>query len=191
VRAASAVTFDFEDLWRDNAEVNLHDRVYGGVGRNFLQSFTTDVCSQNPQGCFIFLAHHFSPEANPPCFATLGTQRRDFAGSTALVHHRSGGEIVLSRTDGGTFDFLQIDLAEVPSLDSSGNPILSPPFDITFYGTKANGRAVTRTATLSNRTFSLERFWFEKFDDLVQVSWFQDAGSTPGHQFDNVVVSPR
>jgi len=192
-RPGVLVKLDFEELKKENTDVNLQGRVYGGVGRNPLEPFAPDACVPNPQGCFILIAHHFSPDANPPRFLTLGTLRPDFPGSTALAHHRSLGEIVLTRIDGGTFDFIGIDLAELPSLDANGRPILSGRFNITFYGKKRNGRGISATLTLSNISLGLEPFKFENFDDVVSVSWFQGAGglSFPTHQFDNILVSPQ
>ncbi len=190
---ASPVTFDFEELRLDNAEMNVHDRIYGGIGRSPLEPFSANACLPTPGGCFMLVAHHYSPVANPPRFISFGTLRSDFPGSTALYHHRGYGEIVLMRTDGGSFDLLQIDLAELPTLNSSGNVILSGPFSLSFYGTKSNGRVVSKTVTLTNVVFGLERFQFERFEDLVSVSWFQGGGglTSPTHQFDNLVVVPR
>ena len=186
------VTLDFEDLRHDDDEVRQHPRVYGGeVGRNPQEAFTADACALTPQ-CFLLAAHHFFPAGgtNAPRFVTSGTLRVDFPGSTALAHGITLGEIVLTRIDGGTFDLLSIDLAEIPPRDANGI-VLSGPFSVTFYGIKHNGRVVTETATLVNASFGLERFAFPpRFTNLASVSWFQ-AENGVAHQFDNIVVSPR
>jgi hypothetical protein len=120
----------------------------------------------------------------------VGTLSTSFTGSTSLYHHISGGEIVLTRTDGGAFQLLSIDLAELPSFDQFGQPIDFGLFDVTFSGVRKNGQTVTATATVSPFP-AVTTFTFQGFANLVSVHWFQGAGGGPGlstHQFDNVVV---
>ena len=188
--AGVEVILNFEDLRADNTQVNLHGPVYGGVGRNPLESFAADICTPPTQDCFSLVARHFSPVANPPRFTTLGTLRLDFPGSTALSHGITLGETVLARTDGASFDLLQIDLAELPGRDSSGNPVLSGPFSVTFYGIRKNGQVLTETTAVTNSVYGFERFVFSQLRDLIAVSWFQ-AIDRVAHQFDNIMVRPR
>ena len=186
-------TLDFQDLEQQTTDAPTHEPVYPGLqGRNPADPFAADACLQNAESCFLLVARHWSSSANPPDFKTAGTLRAEYPGSTALFHGRTQGEIVLTRTDGGTFDFLQIDLAEWPGGDGSGGVILSGPFDINFYGIKSNGKTVTATATLANTILALERFEVRGFDDLVSLSWFQAPGEIgPAHQFDNVALRVR
>ena len=183
-RQGPIVTLDFQELEQQNTTLHEHEPVYPGLlGRNPADPFAADACLVNAESCFMLVARHWSPGANSPHFKTAGTLRAEYPGSTTLIHGGTQGEIVLTRSDGGTFDFLQIDLAEWPSGDGFGGVILSGPFDINFYGIKSNGKTVTTTVTLANTILALERFEARGFDDLVSLSWFQKAGQIgPHHQ---------
>jgi hypothetical protein len=132
----------------------------------------------------------------PPCCNVdpdlnyAGTLSPSFAGSTMLFHHISGGEILLRRDDGGLFDLVSIAIAELPAFDG-GFPINFGPFDVTFIGTRENGRTVSFTATAQPFP-NVTTFKFRGFSRLSSVSWHQGAGGGPGlstHQSDNIVVS--
>ena len=140
---------------------------------------------------FTLTAQHFSPIANPPSFQTFGTLSNLFAGSTALSHSRSLGEIILTETGGSPFNLISIELAEHPGRDTSGNPADSGPFDMVFTGTQVGGSTVSQTITVDS-FLTLKTFEFFGFDNVVSVNWFQGGGppSSPTHQFDNIVVSP-
>jgi hypothetical protein len=131
-----------------------------------------------------------SAVANPD-FNVAGTLSTSFAGTTMLFHHISGGEIQLTRADGGTFDFLAISLAELPAFDSNGHPVNFGPFDVTFLGTKENGSTVSKTVTV-NPFPEIDTFKFHGFSNITVVTWHQGAGGGPGlstHQFTNVTAS--
>ena len=81
--AGVEVILNFEDLRADNTQVNLHGPVYGGVGRNPLESFAADICTPPTQDCFSLVARHFSPVANPPRFTTLVPRRSRTASHSA------------------------------------------------------------------------------------------------------------
>ncbi len=132
-----------------------------------------------------------SPAVSNPDFNVAGTLSSSFAGITMLFHHISGGEIRLTRTDGGAFDFHAISLAELPQFDSSGHPVNFGPFDVTFVGTKDDGSTVSKTVTV-NPFPQIDTFKFHGFSNVTVVTWHQGAGSGPGlsgHQFGNVTAS--
>ena len=166
---AEAVILDFEDVRQDNATINLVGPVY------IREGFTLTALVDN----------------NTPNFMSPGTLSTSFAGSAALYHGISVGEIVLTRTNAGLFDLLSIDLAELPGFDELGHPILAP-FNVTFHGTRPNGSMVSTTVTHSD-AFAFETFVFDGFSGLSHVNWFQGTGNIPSeftHQFDNLVVDP-
>lgn len=167
---ASAVILDFEDVRQDNAAVNLVGPVYSRNG------FTLTALVDDPN--------------STPDFFSAGTLSTSFAGSTALYHHISGDEIVLTRSDGGLFDLLSIDLAILPAFTEDGKPILLP-FDVTFHGTKVDGSSVANIF-MHTEAFAFETFPFVGFSDLTSMNWFQGTGNPgePAHQFDDLNVSP-
>jgi len=133
-------------------------------------------------------AFHTNP--GKPHLDYAGTLSTSFAGSTMLFNGTSMGEIRLTRSDGELFDFLSMSLAELPSFDATGLPINFGPFDVTFIGTKKNGRSVSFTATVQPFP-ETNTFKFRGFSQLTSVVWHQGAGGGPGlstHQFDNIVV---
>lgn len=124
----------------------------------------------------------------PPDFAFFGTQATQFDGSTALFHHISDGEIALTRSGGGSFDLLSMDVAEVPNLDVNGQPVPTT-FSIAFTGTRADGSTITES--FNGQGFpTISTVLFPEFTDVVSVDWFQGPGGpgTGTHQFDNIVV---
>lgn len=134
-------------------------------------------------------ALHFAPTATPD-FNFGGTLSNIYAGSTMLFHHISLGEIVMTRTDGGVFDLLSIDLAEIPNFDEHGDPIGFGPFTLAFNGTRQDLSTVSAIATIQDFP-AVSTFAFADFTDLISVTWFQGAGG-PGlqtHQFDNIRLS--
>lgn len=137
---------------------------------------------------FLFTAGN--APGSQPRFRTFGTLAMQFAGSTALTHGNSLGETVLEQVGGGLFDLLSIELAEHPGGDTDGRPVDLGPFDVTFYGTKADSSVTTNTFTVDG-FLTLKAFTFSGFNNLVSVNWFQGGGgpSSPAHQFDNVTIS--
>jgi hypothetical protein len=169
---------------------------FGTAKADFVMNF--DALTQNDSllhdigpvysaGGFTLTASHVSVT---PSFDFVGTQSVLFPGATALYHHISQGEITLTRTDGGAFNFYSIDLAELPAGDAFGQPINSGPFDITFYGTKVDGASVTDTVTVDS-FLTLKTYSLSGLANVVEVHWFQGAGppASPTHQFDNLDLS--
>lgn len=140
----------------------------------------------------MLLALHFSPEANFPRFSSFTPASPSFAGSAGINHGTSWGEIVLQRVDGRPFDLKQIDIAPVPSIDTTGHPIVVP-FTVTLRGVKADGRIVEKVLRFAQSTVTFQRFVLSGLDNVTQVVWFQgDNGAVGGtHQVDNIVVSTR
>jgi len=120
-----------------------------------------------------------------------GTLSTGFAGSTMLRQGFDGSGIVLDLVNGGTFSLLFLQLAEWPSLDSTGNPIGSGTFPVTFTGVRANGTTIDETVNV-DRFPTIDSFVFPGFVGLTSVYWFEGGGGvTPGfgaHQFDNILV---
>lgn len=105
---------------------------------------------------------------------TIGTLALAYSGSTALYNEEIDGIMQLNRIDGGLFDLLSIDLAEL-----NGDQIT----DITF--TTSGGH--TQTFTLDGVAFNAETFIFNNgFLGVTNVSWVQQSFY---HQFDNIVVN--
>lgn len=167
---ADFTTINFDALQHDDALLDRIGPVYQSQG-------------------FILTATDINPLITLPDFRSVGTESVLYAGATTLFQHNSGGEIELTQTDGGAFNFYSIDLAELPSGDASGNPVNSGPFDITFYGVKTGGTVVSETTTVTG-FLTLTTSSFSGFDDVTEVYWFQGGGgaSSPTHQFDNIVV---
>ncbi|MBZ8142775.1 PEP-CTERM sorting domain-containing protein [Rubrivivax gelatinosus] len=112
-------------------------------------------------------------------FATIGSQAFDFLGSTALINDNNAGLTTLTRSDGGLFALLAIDLAEL--FAGSGEEV-----SVLFSGLRADGSSVSQRFTLDD-VFGTETFSFAAdFSNLVSVSWTNDAAY---HQFDNVTVA--
>jgi hypothetical protein len=126
-----------------------------------------------------------------PDFNFNGTLSNISPGSTALFHHISGGEITLTRADGGTFNFTSIALAELPNRNEDRTPFPMPSFSIAFTGTFADGSTVTEYGDVNRSTFlTLKTNEFSAFRDVVSVTWFQGTGGSvsPAHQFDSLAV---
>jgi hypothetical protein len=121
----------------------------------------------------------------------FGTLSNEFYGSTALLNCCGQDSVVLTRTDGGAFNLRSIDLIEVRGFNSDGSQADFGPGEVTFVGTKRNGRTVSYTATFSQFPAATEvDFTGLGFVDLLSVTWEQGPGGVPGptHQFDNILV---
>jgi hypothetical protein len=97
--------------------------------------------------------------------------------------------VVLTRTDGGTFNLQSIDLIEVRGFNSDGTQADFGPGNVTFVGTRRNGSIVTYTAAFLQFP-TVTEVDFAAFTDLLSVSWQQGPGGVPGptYQFDNIRV---
>ena len=101
-----------------------------------------------------------------------------YLGSTMLFNNTEG-DTSLSRQDGGTFDFVGIDLGKLK------NPESGP---ITFSGYRGSDLVVTETFNFDGNV-GVQRFVpHNDFSCLTEIRWPQQF---PHHQFDNVLVRPR
>lgn len=91
----------------------------------------------------------------------------------------------LTKTGGGTFDLVSIDL------DALNDGPGYNPGSVTFIGTLPDATNVTQTFTMDSVFLDHQTFPFsELFDTVTQVTWQQTASyPDPGHQFDNIVVT--
>ena len=170
---AGTVVMDFEVL--EQVDANLHDH-----GKFYSEDGFTIEAEHSKFGVEVF--------------RSAGTLDTIFAGSTALFHANSEGEIILTKDDGTPFDLVSIDLAEVPpNRVHPDGPTDSGPFPLEFFGTKVGGGSVSQTLTIDS-FLTLKTFTFSGFSNLVEVNWFQGPGGMiatgggPTHQFDNIVL---
>lgn len=101
-----------------------------------------------------------------------------FAGSTGLVTQGAESTVELVKTDSGLFDLVSIDFSEWPRAASGAR-------SLTLTGITASG-SVSQTVTLDG-VFGFETFGLTGFNDLLSVSWTQNASEFV--QFDNIVLS--
>ncbi|QEH35355.1 hypothetical protein OJF2_39060 [Aquisphaera giovannonii] len=102
-----------------------------------------------------------------------------YAGANGLAAF-APATITLTRTDGGPFSLLSIDLARNFAFDAAPS--------VTFTGTLAGGGTVTQTFTVSTPSPPLvfQPFDFAGFTNLTSVSWDQGNGTQGIHQFGNI-----
>jgi hypothetical protein len=91
VAHAGSVIIDFEDLKSTDALIRSLGPVYESNG-------------------FTFTAFAAEGSDNDPNFNTAGTLSTTFYGSTALFNGNGNGLTRLTRTDGGSFNLLSLDL---------------------------------------------------------------------------------
>ena len=122
-------------------------------------------------------------------FDYFGTLSNEFYGATALLNCCGLNTTVLTRTDGGTFNLLSIDLIEIRGFNSDGTQADVGPGHVMFVGTKRTGATVSYAATFLQFPTASE-IDFAGFTDLLSVWWQQGPGSFDGaqHQFDNIRV---
>ena len=130
--------------------------------------------------------YDFTSDAPLHNFATWGTASGNYFGSTALWNGDGTGVTGitrLTRTDGGAFDLLSIDIAE---LNLAGAGIAGVTFDAVFSGGGTTSASFTTDGSRATGDLSsFQTFAFTGFTDIVSVSWLQ---VTPFIQFDNVTV---
>ena len=86
-------------------------------------------------------------------------------------------ELVLTRSDGGAFHLVSIDLAELEANQSPGSTL-------EFRGTKLGGGTVTQSFQLDGVAFGAEPFQFSpEFRSLTSVRWTQGD-----QQIDNILA---
>jgi hypothetical protein len=113
-----------------------------------------------------------------------------FIGSVSLANGNWDAMTRLTRSGGGGFTLVSIDLDTFNPRIAGGPSDPMDPQTVTFVGTRLDGATVRQVFT-TDRVFPRgETFAFgADFADLAQVEWRQ-AGP-PFHQFDNIVVSAR
>ncbi|MBL8821809.1 MAG: PEP-CTERM sorting domain-containing protein [Planctomycetia bacterium] len=116
--------------------------------------------------------------SSPFPFATFGTGEFRYPGSTAMFNDTVLGITRLTKTGGGAFDLLSIDLCQLN--------FTSGTVDVTFVGEFDGGGTISQTVTIAVQgTFALQTFNLVGFTNLVNVQWEQ----TPNfHQFDNIRI---
>lgn len=126
---------------------------------------------------------------NPPTgfsagFQAHGSNSAFYAGARGLSTFAPAAPpdnvIELTRTDGGPFSLLSIDLAR--------NFAFDPAPTVTFTGTLAGGGTLTETFTVTtpSGTAAFQTFTFTGWADLVSVQWGQPVLAAGLHQFTNV-----
>jgi hypothetical protein len=124
---ANPITLDFEDLRSNSALAFAVGATYSHDG------FTLTS---------VPLIHGEHNE-----FDYFGTQSNEFYGSTALLNCCALNTSVLTRTDGGAFNLLSMDLIEIRGFNSDGTQSDFGPGHVTFTGMRLNGSAVDYAAT--------------------------------------------
>lgn len=109
-------------------------------------------------------------------FASWGTSSSNYAGSTALFNLFDNDTTVLSRTDGGAFNLLSIDLSEAFRGGRSTT--------VDFVGTRVDGTQVVESVVMDG-IFGFESFNFSHLIGVTSVFWSQGSSY---HQFDNVAL---
>lgn len=102
-----------------------------------------------------------------------------YAGAVGLAAF-SPATITLTRTDGGPFSLLSIDLARAFAFDPAPSILLT--------GTRANGTTVSQflTVTAASPPLAFQRFALTGFTGLTAVRWDQPVFTQGVHQFGNV-----
>ena len=119
-------------------------------------------------------------EGNGEQMGTVGTLESRFSGSTAVAGVSSSALYILTRQGGGSFDLQSIDLAEFSTTEGE-------PISVNFTGILSDGNVASQSFSLDGTAFAAETFTFDSsFDSVVALVWQQ---SSPGHQFDNIVIS--
>jgi hypothetical protein len=116
-------------------------------------------------------------------FNSYGTGAGFFYAGESSLAAIQGSHVTLTRTDGGAFDLLAIDLAR--------NFAFDPAPTVTFTGTLAGGGTVVESFTVSTPTgtAAFETFSYSGFTDLVSVEWDQPFDLAQGlHQFTDVTL---
>ena len=162
--SANAVVIDFDPL------------AHTGTGPvNIGTTYTEDG--------FTLTADSASTTANDTFYAH-GTSSDLYRGSTALFHGADNGVTVLTRSDGGSFNLLSIELAELNRVGTEYN------IDVTFTGVLAAGGTVIQSFNLDNVAAmgsGFQKFTFPGiFQNLVSVSWLE---APDYHQFDKIEVA--
>jgi choice-of-anchor C domain-containing protein len=157
---ADPITIDFENLRTSDALVRSIGDVYSAAG-------------------FLLTASVPELSGNTPNFNTPGSSSSSFSGSTALANGNALGITTLTRIDGGLFNFLSIDLSEMPNFDPTGQPIDLGSFSATFFGIRADGSGVQATATVGPFP-ATTTYLLPGFTNVVSVEWAQGPGGVQG-----------
>lgn len=173
---AATVMIDFNDI--DDADYDIF-----GLNINIGSVYTEDDFTLT------------APPSPGPGFGSINTPNSVFFGSKSLFNLSTldaFNTTTLTRSGGGAFDFLSIDLA-LTELISNNGPGSFEPFEIRFtgvsFGVDADVLADVSSGVSGFTSFTTE---FALFTNLISVSWDQgvfDGGDVATHQFDNIVVN--
>ena len=125
---AGPITLDFEDLRTESALAFAVGPTYSHEG-------------------FALTSVLFPGSTNVAEFDYFGTLSNEFYGSTGLLNCCGLNTTVLTRTDGGAFNLLSIDLIEIRGFNSDGTQTHFGPGHVTFVGTRLHGPTVSYEAT--------------------------------------------
>jgi hypothetical protein len=149
--------------------------------------FTIETLSGNCSFAGGFVSVHMPPNPMGPYSVNR------YTGSVTFSNFAWYGVTRLTRTGGGVFTLVSIDLDAFNSLhelDPSGPTDASLPQTVTFTGTRSDGATVTQAFTTDTVFPRGQMFIFTAdFVDVVKVEWPQLG--PPFHQFDNVVAATR
>jgi hypothetical protein len=109
-------------------------------------------------------------------FQTNGSQHAWYAGSTAIYNNTINGTTYVYAYDFSPFSLQFMDVANFAN---------NGPITVTIYGVKYDGSVVQRSYTTQTTENREETFYFNGFNDLYYVYWFQES---PFHQFDNIGI---
>jgi hypothetical protein len=112
-------------------------------------------------------------------YNTFGTQASRYPQSTAMYNNTVNGRCILSRINGGLFDAIEINLAELNGPNSA---------PVNFTGFKQGGGQVQHNVNTDGigPQNGLQRFVFPNtFTGLERLEWVQ---ASPFHQFDDIIV---
>ncbi|MBF2058098.1 MAG: PEP-CTERM sorting domain-containing protein [Cyanobacterium sp. T60_A2020_053] len=157
----ASFVIDFEALRNDSAGLTNEGASYSEDG------FT--LVTSNPN--------------NSNFFSVNAQDTPRYQGSVSFFDNNVNGEATLTKDDGSAFDLLSIDLDQLNT--TGGAPV-------NFTGTKADSSTVNQSFTLDgvgvtdDSTRGFQTFNFTGFDNLLSVSWIQQA---PFHHFDNITLS--
>lgn len=120
------------------------------------------------------LANPSEPNASDAFGSPHSGNTSYYQGSAALINNYPFTSTVLTKDDGGPFNVVSIDLAEITTDGGAA--------EVPFTGTRADGSTVSATFT-TDGVEGFQTFTFDGFTDLVSLSWDQIPAY---HQFDNI-----
>lgn len=166
---AYSAVITFDSLWHVDSGTNTLNSPYAEDGYVFSNLGTSNAAF----GVYGENSEHFAGTPNPDPNPTFG--------DALLFNRASAGTTRITKQDGGTFNLLSIDLAEIVNTE----PVSI--FSVTFIGELFGGGTVSHALTSSDGVFGKQNLLFTNFTNLTHVDLVQD--DRPGFQFDNVEIS--